>query len=157
MRSAWVGSVLVVATAVSSVACMGSDGPVVPYDPFDAGPPDAARSTDCREPPSWVPAPPADCPAFVEFCGVGDLDMKAWCRDRQVFAVAPVTFAWCYCGTSDQACQGVKGDNPPPIFTCPGACLTEEPHYFDSYQEFNEFAPETLCEWPDAGVADAAP
>jgi hypothetical protein len=142
MRSAWF--VVVLGMVASAAAC-------TPWSDEPTGPDPAVCGSASHE----APPPPADCPPGVEFCGIGDLDMRAWCRDSQVFSEAPVYFDYCFCGTSENACRLVRGQNPPPQYTCPGDCVDELPHYFDSYQEFNDFDPSTLCAVPDAGLPDA--
>jgi hypothetical protein len=107
------------------------------------------------------PQPPADCPVPTYNCGFDDGGWSVQCKDG-VVSDRDLTVAWfCPCNDGghggEVVCTLPYGSGFVARFTCPGACVDEEQHYFETPKEFSSFDQHSLCAAPDAGPPDAAP
>jgi hypothetical protein len=84
------------------------------------------------------------CPDQAVSCGVRDGGWNARCASGAVEVQDLTQTLYCAPGTTEVLCESPIHDWQV-VLTCSNGCATDQPSYFETVDEYQRFAPATLC------------
>lgn len=84
------------------------------------------------------------CPDQAVSCGVRDGGWNARCANGAVEVQDLTQTLYCAPGKTDVLCESPVHDWQV-VLTCSNGCATDQPSYFETVDEYQRFAPASLC------------